>query len=547
MITQNTLLDFFAKAPSVSQEKKLGIGIEKGSNIQFKDTFNSAMDKVRSTDSKKYNFREERNDVTGQRKERFDNYREVQTNTRRHEDVYRNKSIKNRSEKIFEDDNDPVRKNEGKKGVKSNDEIYAEVFANILGMDRNDLNKVLESMNINPEDLTDVTKISDVLNKLSSALGLDDQQKSVLSDIFKMIENHMDSCMGKLFGNSLPLTPGSLHNLSGYAKVPESGDGIESGDILTGAHNNNQPVSDLIATLKSKIEELTLKMIQNPKELSGELAEEIRNIMAQYKAQQLNTGSNEIDADDGELQNKEQMTLNNPKDSELKSDKDVSRDGREAKEQDKKADIRGNETRSTVSAESRQEKQNIFQNTNTKIGEGNNTEINNTLHNSVQKNTGAENTARVAREIPVSKNELFSQIIEKARVVTNGEKSEMVMDLKPESLGKLSLKIVTEHGIVSAKFIAENQQVKEIIETNMQLLKDSLEKQGLSVQGFSVSVGQQSSNGFKRESEFTKGSRNTAGRMESVTAGITGNAIISDNLDRVNPYNSSENRINLTA
>jgi flagellar hook-length control protein FliK len=40
-----------------------------------------------------------------------------------------------------------------------------------------------------------------------------------------------------------------------------------------------------------------------------------------------------------------------------------------------------------------------------------------------------------------------------------------------------------------AKFTAESQQVKEIIESNLAQLKDALESQGLNVKGFSVSVG----------------------------------------------------------
>ena len=79
----------------------------------------------------------------------------------------------------------------------------------------------------------------------------------------------------------------------------------------------------------------------------------------------------------------------------------------------------------------------------------------------------------------------------------------------------------------------------------MQLLKDSLEKQGLSVQGFSVSVGQQS-NGNSRKSQLKKDGT-SEGRIEGVNAGVTVARVVSDKVDRVNPYNISENRINLTA
>ena len=67
---------------------------------------------------------------------------------------------------------------------------------------------------------------------------------------------------------------------------------------------------------------------------------------------------------------------------------------------------------------------------------------------SVQPGSAATNTA-AAREI-------IRQITERAAVVLTREKAEMVMELKPESLGRLSLRVVTENGIVMAKFVAEN-------------------------------------------------------------------------------------------
>ena len=68
--------------------------------------------------------------------------------------------------------------------------------------------------------------------------------------------------------------------------------------------------------------------------------------------------------------------------------------------------------------------------------------------------------------------------------------SEMSIQLDPENLGKVNLKIVTENGIVMAKYEAESQRVKEIIESNLSLLKESLENKGISISGLEVSVGQ---------------------------------------------------------
>ncbi|NMA65518.1 MAG: flagellar hook-length control protein FliK [Clostridiaceae bacterium] len=90
-----------------------------------------------------------------------------------------------------------------------------------------------------------------------------------------------------------------------------------------------------------------------------------------------------------------------------------------------------------------------------------------------------------------------SQVMTKVKLMAGEAKQEMEMELEPESLGKLTLKIVHEKGEILAKITAESEQVKQILESNMQMLKDSLEENGFSVQSLSVSVG----NGRKEQAE----------------------------------------------
>lgn len=85
------------------------------------------------------------------------------------------------------------------------------------------------------------------------------------------------------------------------------------------------------------------------------------------------------------------------------------------------------------------------------------------------------------------------------------------MHLKPDSLGKLTLKIIHERGEILAKITAENQQVKEILESNMQMLKDALEKNGYSVQNLSVSVRNGNENNQSKENRDSKGGVQLAG------------------------------------
>jgi len=84
--------------------------------------------------------------------------------------------------------------------------------------------------------------------------------------------------------------------------------------------------------------------------------------------------------------------------------------------------------------------------------------------------------------------EVIKQIAEKVDVNLFEDKSEMIIKLKPDHLGKVTVEIAVENGNITAKFLAESEKVKEILESNMQDLKDHLAKQGMVVQDLSVSV-----------------------------------------------------------
>jgi flagellar hook-length control protein FliK len=71
--------------------------------------------------------------------------------------------------------------------------------------------------------------------------------------------------------------------------------------------------------------------------------------------------------------------------------------------------------------------------------------------------------------------EVPRQIVEQARLIRSGGDTEMVIHLKPEHLGDLTLKIsVTESGAVNASFHSDNAQVRTIIENSLVQLKQEL-------------------------------------------------------------------------
>ena len=141
-----------------------------------------------------------------------------------------------------------------------------------------------------------------------------------------------------------------------------------------------------------------------------------------------------------------------------------------------------------------------------------------------------------------------NQVMMKVKLMAGENKQEMEMHLKPDTLGKLSIKIIHERGEILAKITAENQQVKEILESNMQMLKDALEKSGLTVQNLSVSVGNGDEDGQD------KGNDNQKGRAQSANLAGTINSSSLADADRIDlrrriekEYFKETSQINLTA
>lgn len=112
-----------------------------------------------------------------------------------------------------------------------------------------------------------------------------------------------------------------------------------------------------------------------------------------------------------------------------------------------------------------------------------------------------------AKQVPVSKAEVINQIVKKAELILNDTTKEMRIQLEPENLGKLTLKLAVEKGLITAKFVAESYEVKQTLESSFNELKDMLREKGLEVQNFSVSVGQEKESGSNSFQQWKEASR----------------------------------------
>jgi len=84
--------------------------------------------------------------------------------------------------------------------------------------------------------------------------------------------------------------------------------------------------------------------------------------------------------------------------------------------------------------------------------------------------------------------DIASQIIEQVKLQIRPDNAKMEIQLNPEHLGKVELEVSTKNGELSARLNVQNDQVKEAVESQMQVLRDTLEAQGLKVENIEVTV-----------------------------------------------------------
>lgn len=523
MITKNLMTEFFTKNYSASAEVKGIESMPKTSNTQFKDVLSNSLSKKAE---RSYDLREaEQIDRTSEiRNKNFEQGKQVKA----FREITKNDSVQSQPKKVNEESeqvDEALAAVEDKETVKK--QVVVNALAQLMGISTEELQNLLGSINAEAEDLTDMVKAEEVIDKLSALLALNAEQKQALSLAIQEINTQAESMINS-DDNSEEMTLTALPKEKTESKqewVRVEGVNIEVVE--------QKPVqaefSDVISEMKSKISELAQKLAENPEDFKNAMSAEVKALIAKNLTTEainttaLNDTTSVLEIADEGVNTQAAANQGNKADAEQENDSSSNSD-------------KGAEVQVRLQANS----------TGVKVDTGAE-QFNNLVTNSIQKNDMVAETAKLAKEVKTVKNEIMTQVIEKAKVVLTGDKSEMVMDLKPDSLGKLSLKVVTERGIVMAKFVAESQQVKEVLESNMQLLKDSLEKQGLSIQGFSVSVGQDSAREFRREQFLSKGTSSSSLKNDS----DEGNGIAALNTleeeQRQNPYTWSESSINVTA
>lgn len=135
------------------------------------------------------------------------------------------------------------------------------------------------------------------------------------------------------------------------------------------------------------------------------------------------------------------------------------------------------------------------QNANTHTGTGETVVVNQNVseHASVQSTEG---TMEFSRQLDVSN--IIRQIAEFSKVTLSTNATTLEMQLNPANLGKIFLEITAKDGAVSAHITAQNEIVKEALESQLVELRQNMNQAGVKVDAVEVTVG---SHEFERNLE----------------------------------------------
>lgn len=460
----------------------------------------------------------------------YKSYRQVQQSLQKTE--AQGKAFRSRNtsaeEKAIREDNS-TEPDSGKKANISSSKII-QMLAHLMGVDAEKLNKLLAESGISPEALNGLENTAEIAAVMSETLGLDSEKKATLEELLQIIkETAAETSMSQGINETMPSDTIEVKNSDQSAKVSED-TAVIAGNPDAPKNVSDPDIDQLISKISEKLDDFSERLLSEQDDVKGEIEKLLAPMLKKSEDVKQNAvglnqtakaGSDELEGIKVPEAEKEQeagmLKEEDPKETE--SDDLQMMDG------DRKQELPFNPVKQT---------------------DGNVQQILAAISSDSQR--AAEVGHANAERLTVPAREIISQIVEKAGVVITQDKSEMVMELKPENLGRISLKVVTENGIIMAKFVAENRQVQQVLETNMQVLRDSMEKQGINVQSLSVSVRQDQ--GQPGENRQQYGNPQRIGNRRSAAGTRAGEgiaAVFAEAPADRNPYLWESNTINLTA
>lgn len=368
---------------------------------------------------------------------------------------------------------------------------------NSTDTDKKDIVKDNTAVSDKTEDKTIKDKNEEAINKLAEALNLPvEQVQNILQQLNLQPQDLMD-----------------MNNLLNFMMKAFNVDNATDLLSINNIKDIMNQVKDIISDLTSFDENILQKL-----DISNEMQENT-----------VQTNSENTSGNTGNLKNADIANTN------LKNTGNLNQTDQTKNVNNDETKVQNNvnaENQAKVSAVSGETSNQQTGLNNNQSGQTNLTEQINPIANTVQENIQkvfGEVISRVNKYKDVNTDDIIKQIVEKLTISNSEKISQIKLTLKPEYLGDVSLKISSQNGVITAQFTAENQKIKEIIESNFNQLKEVLNSQGIQVSELSVNIGNENSNNemYKSMQENEKSSK----RINSIINKLHNEEIETDDIN----------------
>ncbi len=358
--------------------------------------------------------------------------------------------------------------------VKVSDNLLSKEDANLLNTEKNvgkDLisQKMVEDLNITIEDISDsqIENVSDdstLMDSTEQAVKyMMDKETATGSDV--TVESDVEIKNVDTKNVVLKDTPLQTKEVAADMTVAESSEVTEDLVVDTELNNDNKLASDSVSSDTST----DLQDVES-------VVDDVDSTMEENNSSSDENTQGETQDDNVKAEDK----------SELKKNFFTSSVSEDVEPVDTQADTNNMQTVETVSVHKVHSQQSTM-------------------------TVGTQTTASASNQVNISKEDVLAQIHSKLQMMNSTSNAKLTMVLNPESLGKVSIQLINTKDGLTAELQVASQTVKDILDSNLSNLKDTLSAQGVQVNDMSVKVSQSENNA---DMDYTEQEGNGGNKQE---------------------------------
>ncbi len=321
-----------------------------------------------------------------------------------------------------------------------------------------EIKNLFEKSNVNQNTASDKITDEQIVEATEDAIA--DLIKNVVEIVSEVME--IDKKDVETVIKELELSADALLNKNGLSELMKQLTGKENVlELLT-----NSELSDMFKNIVEQVDDMTKLFMETNSINKDQLIEmvseiDVKAILPEEK-----------------VENVDNIEVQNEIEPEVEAEYQVK---------DEQTDVK-----QTVEVSDAEVKVDITKNTNEANQTSNNQGNDMTQNNQTLAQSFTERLVNVVEEMnldmDIEPQQVIRQIVDEVRASVNENVRSLEMQLNPESLGKLNIQLVSKNGEVTANIIAQTEAAKEVIETQITMLKENLLEQGVKVEAVEVTV-----------------------------------------------------------